>query len=124
MVMAALGAVPWVGSLLNAAQAYKEKESQIRVNSLQRQWLEEHKAKMQALAKDLGEVVQRLASLGEEIDKRIESEEYLALVRKAFSYLQDQSDTEQKRIYVRRLIANAGATTLACLTIWSALGLA
>jgi hypothetical protein len=45
------------------------------------------------------------------IQSRIESEEYLALVRKAFRAW-DQADTEQKREYIKRLIANAGASTL------------
>jgi hypothetical protein len=106
-VLAALGAIPWVGSVLNAAQAFKEDEEQLRT-----EWLEEHKKKMRSLAKDLAEVVRRLSGLGEEIEGRIESEEYLALVRKAFRAW-DQADTEQKRQYVCRLIANAGATLAA-----------
>ncbi len=106
--MAALGAVPWVGSLLNAIQAFKEEESQIRLDGLQRQWLEEHKIKMQALTRDLAEVTRRLSNLGDEIQGRLESEEYLGLVRKAFR-IWDTSDTEDKRQHVRRLIANAGA---------------
>ncbi len=108
-IMAALGAVPWVGSLLNAVQAFKEEGSQIKTDAIQRQWLEEHKIKFQNLARDLSEITRRLESVGEDIQDRIESEEYLALVRKAFR-IWDQSDTDQKREYVRRLIANAGAT--------------
>jgi len=109
VIMAALGAIPWVGSLLNAAQAYKEEGTQIRMDALQRQWLEEHKIKMQHLARDLAEVTQKLSGQGQEIEDRLESAEYLALVRKAFRAW-DNSDTEQKRQYVRLLIANAGAT--------------
>jgi hypothetical protein len=111
-IMAALGAVPWVGSLLNAAQAYKEEASQMKTDALQQQWLEEHKFKLQELSKALSETMQRFDGLGDEIQDRIESEEYLAIVRKAFR-IWDQADTEQKREYVRRLIANAGATLAA-----------
>jgi hypothetical protein len=78
---------------------------------LQRQWLEEHHLKMKNLARDLTEIVERLDSLGDEIQSRIESEQYLALVRKSFR-LWDQADTEQKREYIKKLIANAGASTL------------
>jgi hypothetical protein len=111
LVTAALGSIPWIGGFLVAAQAYKEEDGQIQTDNLQRQWLEEHKVRLQALARDLAEIVNRLDSLGNELHDRIESEEYLALVRKAFRSW-DQADTDQKREYVKRLIANAGASTL------------
>jgi hypothetical protein len=111
LIMAALGSIPWVGGFLAAAQAYAEEKGQIKTDNLQRHWLEEHQLKMKNLARDLTEIVERLDSLGDEIQPRIESEEYLALVRKSFRAW-DQSDTEQKREYIKRLIANAGASTL------------
>ena len=111
LITAALGSIPWIGGFLAAAQAYKEEEGQFQTDNLQRQWLEEHKIRLQALARDLAEIVNRLDSLGDELHDRIESDEYLALVRKAFRSW-DQADTELKREYVKRLIANAGASTL------------
>lgn len=111
LIMAALGSIPWVGGFLNAAQAFQEEKGQTKTDNLQRQWLEEHQLKMRNLARDLHEVVERLDSLGEEIHSRIESEEYLALVRKSFRAW-DQADTEQKREYIKKLIANAGASTI------------
>jgi hypothetical protein len=112
VIMAALGAIPWVGSLLNAAQSFGEETSQLKANVLFRQWLEEHRSKLQFLFRDLAEVSRRLETVGEEIQSRLESEEYLALVRKAFRTW-DQADTDLKREYVRKLIANAGATLAA-----------
>ena len=47
-----------------AAQAYKEEEGQIQIDTFQRQWLEEHKVRLEALARDLAEIVNRLDSLG------------------------------------------------------------
>ena len=111
LMAAALGSIPWIGGFLTAAQSYKEEEGQIETDNLQRQWLEEHKVRLQALARDLAEIINRLDLLGDEIQDRIESQEYLALVRKAFRSW-DQADTEQKRDYVKHLIANAGAATL------------
>jgi hypothetical protein len=84
LIMAALGSIPWVGGFLTAAQAFKEEKGQIQTDSLQRQWLEEHRSKMENLARDLSEIVSRLEVLGDEIQSRIESEQYLTLVRKAF----------------------------------------
>lgn len=111
IVMAALGSIPWVGGFLTAAQTFKEEASQIKVDSLQRQWLEEHRLKMQKLANDLSEIVTRLDSFGEEVQDRLESEEYLTLVRKAFRGW-EQADTDLKREYIKKLIANAGASNL------------
>ena len=111
LIMAALSSIPWVGGLLAAIQSFKEEEGQLETNSLQRQWLEEHKAKMGLLARDLEDITNRLDKLGDDIQARMESEEYLILVKKAFR-LWDQADTEQKREYVKKLISNAGASAL------------
>lgn len=106
-----MGSIPWVGSLLTAAQSFKEAEEQAKTDSLQRQWLQEHKAKWAKLAHDLAELVNRLNTFGGEIQERIESEEYLTLVRKAFRGW-EQADTDQKKEYIKRLIANAGGFAL------------
>ena len=111
LVAAALGSIPWGGGFMAAAMAFREESGQLAVDSLQRQWLEEHKAKMETLWRDLARLTARLDSFGEEITQRLESEEYLALVRKGFR-IWDQADTEQKRGYIAKLLANAGATKL------------
>ncbi len=63
------------------------------------------------LAKTLMEIVDRLESLGEEIQRRIQGEEYLALVRRAFRTW-DQADTDEKRRLFKNLLMNAGGTAL------------
>jgi hypothetical protein len=102
IIMAALGSIPWVGGFLTAAQAYNEDKGQTETDVLQRQWLEEHRLKMQNLARDLAEIIERLDSIGDEINSRIESEQYLALVRKSFRAW-DQADTEQKKKFIKRI---------------------
>ena len=59
---------------MSAAKAFKDEKEQLETDSLQPQWLEENRVKMQNLARDLGEIVERLDNLGEEIEARIESE--------------------------------------------------
>jgi hypothetical protein len=44
-VIAALGAIPWVGSLISAAAALQGEVEQTEINELQRLWLREHEAK-------------------------------------------------------------------------------
>jgi hypothetical protein len=109
--LAALGSIPWVGGFLSALASLKTEEGDIRTNRLQTQWLEEHQRKMQRLAETLGEIAQRFETLGEAIDERITSDNYLDLVRKAFR-VWDRADTQEKRRYVANLVANASGTKL------------
>ena len=94
--LAALSSIPWVGGVLSAAEGFRTDEGNLSLNRLQTQWLEEHQRKIGALAKTLQKIGNRLADLGSEIEERIQSEDYLALVRKAFR-IWDESDTEEKR---------------------------
>src|SRR5216684_3032468 len=89
--LAALSSIPWVGGVLSAAETYRTEEGAHRMNSLQTQWLKEHQKKILLLGQVLQEIANRFESIGKEIDERIQSEEYLALVRKAFR-IWDQAD--------------------------------
>jgi len=108
--MAALGSIPWVGGFVSAAISCKI-GGDTKINSLQTQWLEEHARKIDQLMNDLAKVAQRFESLGEEIDSRIQSEEYLTLVRSAFR-VWDNADTEEKRRYGGNVVSNAAGTRL------------
>ena len=110
-LLAALGSIPWVGGFIAALLTLKDDARNTKTNQLQNQWLEEHSAKMNRLAHTLVQIVARPDDFGEDISKRIESEEYLALVRKGFRAW-DKADNEEKRELIRRLLTNAGATTL------------
>lgn len=113
-VMAALGSVPWVGSylsILGAMAGLSGEADQDKVNGLLKLWLEEHQPKLDELKQTLGDVMERLDGLGEETQKRVESPEYLALVRRSFRSW-DEADTAEKREYIKRLLTNAGATKL------------
>lgn len=108
-VLAALGSIPWVGGFLSAAASYKAEEGSIKQDSLQTQWLEEHHEKILKLKSTLEEIQHRFDSLGDTIEARIQSEEYLGLVRKAFRAW-DEADTNEKRRYTANLIVNAAGT--------------
>jgi hypothetical protein len=108
-VLAALGSIPWVGGFLSAAASYKAEEETLRQDSLQTQWLEEHHGKISMLRDTLQQIEQRFESLGAGIEERIQSEEYLALVRKAFR-IWDETDTKEKQQYIANLVTNAAGT--------------
>lgn len=107
--LAALSSIPWVGGVLSAAEAYRTEEGTSRLNHLQTEWLKEHQRKIKLLGETLQDIGNRLSSLGGEIEERIQSEEYLALVRKTFRIL-DESDTEEKRRLLSNVITNAAGT--------------
>ncbi|MGD0619724.1 MAG: hypothetical protein ABSB67_18915, partial [Bryobacteraceae bacterium] len=110
-ISAALGSIPWVGGFLSAAAALRVEQSSIRTNNLQTQWLEEHAKKLANLRATLEMIVTRFENLGAMIDERIQTEEYLDLVRHAFR-VWDEAATEEKRRYVGNVVANAAGTRL------------
>jgi hypothetical protein len=80
-------------------------------DELRTQWLEEHHRKLNQLRNTLDDVSARFEKLGTEIEDRIESDEYLALVRQAFRTW-DRAETDLKRRYIANLITNAAGTRL------------
>jgi hypothetical protein len=109
--IAALSSIPWVGGYISALASFKLDESAFRENELQTEWLEEHHRKLERLKVTLAEVEARFQALGKGIEERIESEEYLQLVRKAFR-VWDNADTDEKRRYVANVVTNCGGTRL------------
>lgn len=110
-VVAALGSIPWLGGLIAASASLSAENEQQSINTLQRLWLEEHREKLKELGNTLADIFIRLDSLGDEVQQRIESPEYLALVKNAFRSW-DQADTEEKKQMFKKLITNAGASKL------------
>jgi hypothetical protein len=109
IALAALGSIPWVGGVLSAAASYNFGESDVRGDTLRNQWLKEHQQKLGDLHSTLEQIFSRLEGLGEEIEARIESQEYLMLVRKTFREW-DQADTQEKQRLLVQLITNAAGT--------------
>lgn len=109
--LAALSSIGWVGGFLSAAASLKFDESSIRRDDLQTQWLEGHHHKLAQLKQTLEEIAVRFENLGEEIEDRIQSDDYLALVQKAFR-VWDRADTDEKRKYVANLVTNAAGTRI------------
>jgi hypothetical protein len=110
-LVAVLGSIPWVGGFIAASASLSAEREQQGINDLQRLWLQEHKEKIAQLGSTLNDVFGRLDKFGEEVQQRIESPEYLALVRKAFRSW-DEADTQEKKEMLKRLITNAGASQL------------
>lgn len=110
-LMAAIGGIPWVGGFIAAAAAIPGDESALRTDNLQTKWLEEHRKKLEQLRATLEDISERFEKLGPDIEERIESPEYLALVRQTFRTW-DRSETDDKRRYAANLLSNAAGTRL------------
>ena len=111
VLLAVLSSLPWVGGFFSGAVTLSSESEQGKVNELFRRWMEEHQEQARRLSLALLDVFSRLDGLGEQIQERIESEDYLQLVRKAFRTW-DTADTDEKRRLIQNLVANAGATKL------------
>jgi hypothetical protein len=111
IALAALGSIPWVGGVLAATATFKFDEAGVRQDNLRNQWLEEHHQKLGLLRGTLSEVFNRIQGLGEEINDRLESQEYLGLIRKAFREW-DQADTEEKQRLIVQLVTNAAGVRI------------
>jgi hypothetical protein len=105
------GLIPFVGGLLSAGAGYWSEREQSEVNEFLQAWLkmlqDEFKEKQQVIA----EVVARLDLHDEEIAKRVRSDEYQALVRKAFRNWSG-AESAKKREYIRNILSNAAASRL------------
>lgn len=106
------GLIPFVGGILSAGAGYWSEREQTEVNEFLRAWLkmlqDEFKEKQQVI----GEIIARLDIHDEEIAKRVRSDEYQALLRKAFRNWSG-AESAKKREYIRNILSNAAATRLA-----------
>jgi hypothetical protein len=109
-MLAALGSIPWVGGFLSAAATFKTEESGIRQNTLQTEWLREHEKKLFTLKDALEAIYARFENLGDTINERIQSEEYLKLVRKAFRVWDEAEQTARAQEYVPTMLLDYSLT--------------
>jgi hypothetical protein len=111
IVANAMSAIPWVGQVLASSAAIHGENEQGRVNALHEEWLKIHQQKVKQLMLTLDEMAYRLESVHASHKSRIQSEEYLGLIRRAFKSW-DAAETQEKRDYVVNLISNAAASPL------------
>ncbi|CAM4136731.1 hypothetical protein [Pseudoalteromonas byunsanensis] len=111
VVANAMSAIPWVGQVLSSGAAIHGEQEQGKVNELHEEWLKVHKDKVELLMVALDDMASRLESVHDEYEARIQSDEYMGLVRRAFKSW-DASETQEKQQYVINLISNAAASHL------------
>lgn len=111
VAMAALGGLPWAGSVFSAAATLSAEKEQGKTNHLLFLWVQEHEEKLREVVVALQSIFGRLETFGNEIQGRLESPEYLNLVRKTFR-VWDEAETREKGGMLRKLITNAGGVSI------------
>jgi hypothetical protein len=112
LLAALLSAIPWVGSAIGAGAALHAEIDQGKINELHKQWLEEHRRRLHDLAGHLEKLFGRLDSIYESARTRVESQEYLNIVRRAFKSW-DNAESDEKKGYIANLIVNSASTKIA-----------
>ena len=97
-IISALSSIPWVGGVIGASTSLHGEKEQSKINDLQKLWLEGHHKKIEELAHTIFNIIERLETSGTETHNRLESEEYLSLVRKGFKEWDNAETTEKKEI--------------------------
>ncbi len=114
-MFAALGSIPWVGGVIAASSALHAEIEQGRVNEIVGRWLDEHREKINLLGNAIQQIANRLeqfeGEMTDEVDRRLNDDQYLTLVRRGFRAW-DRSDTDETRDYTRRCLTNAAATRI------------
>jgi len=109
--LACLGAAPIVGGAISGiAGTWSEKEQE-RFNKIFSTWLKLQEDEIKEIGITIMEVMVRLDQADEEIRRRIESPEYLKLIKKSFRDW-SAAESEEKRILIRNLLTSAASTRI------------
>lgn len=110
-IISALSSIPWVGGFLGASAALHAEFEQSKVNDMQRLWLQEHQEKIDKLGQTIYGIISRLEKFDSIVHERMESSDYQDIVKKGFR-VWDNSDTDEKRELIKKLLSNSCASTL------------
>ena len=100
------GAIPFVGGAISGAAGAWSEAEQEHFNRVFASWLKLQEAEVKEIAVTIAEILTRLDLNDEQILHRIESPEYLRLIKKAFRDW-SAAESEEKRILIRNLLTNA-----------------
>jgi hypothetical protein len=105
------GLLPGVGGFVGAGAAAWSEAEQDHINDVLKAWLKLHEDEIREIGITMAEVLVRLNLLDADVKARVESREFLSLVRKA---LRDwaAAESEEKRVLIRNLLANAASCRL------------
>jgi len=102
------GAIPLAGGIFSGAGgAWSEKENE-RFQRILKTWLKLQEDEIKEIGQTLVEVMLRLDQNDQKVQERIESPEYLKILKKCFRDW-SAAESEEKRILIRNLLVNAAS---------------
>ena len=105
------GALPLVGGAVSGAAGAWSETEQDHFNRVAASWLQLQKDEIKEIGITIAEILSRLDLNDENIRKRIESPEYLSLLKKCFRDW-SAAESEAKRLLVRNLLTNAAVNKI------------
>lgn len=109
--LSCLGGIPVVGGVFGAgSDAWSEAEHE-QFKKILAAWLKLQEEEIREIGRTLLEIMQRLDTADATIRERLQSPEYLSLIKKSFRDW-SAAESEDKRRLIRNLLANAAATKL------------
>lgn len=109
--LACLGALPGVGGAIAGIGSTWSEQDQEEYNRIFTAWLKLQEDEIREIGVTIFEVMSRLDRNDKDVRKRIESPEYLRLIKKCFRDW-SAAESEEKRILIRNLLSNAAATKI------------
>ena len=107
MVLSSIGgAVPIYGGVVSGLAGAWSEDSQNRLDKLFRAWFQIHEKEIEEIGITVQEILKRLDPNDEAIRKRLESPEYISIMRLCFRNW-SAAESEVKRGLIRNLLVNA-----------------
>jgi hypothetical protein len=106
--LACLGGIPAVGGVFAGAGGAWSEAEQAHFNKVFAAWLKLQEAEVIEIGLTIAEILTRLDLNDEKVRERIESPEYLKLIKKCFRDW-SAAESEEKRVLIRNLLLNAAS---------------
>src|SRR5262245_21062792 len=100
------GAIPFVGGAFSGAAGAWSEAEQAHYNKVFASWLKLQEDEVREIGITIAEILSRLDLNDSTIQARLESPEYLKLIKKAFRDW-SAAESEEKRVLVRNALTNA-----------------
>jgi hypothetical protein len=111
--LACLGGIPVIGGVFGAGAGAWSESEQERFNKIFASWLKLQEDELKEIGKTLMEVMMRVDKTDEKVQERIQSSEYLKLIKKCFRDW-SAAESEEKRVLIRNLLSNAAGREQIC----------
>lgn len=109
--LACLSGIPVAGGFIGASSSAWSEHEQDHFNKILASWIKLQEEEIKEIGTTLIEVLVKLDKSDETIKERIESPEYLSLVKKCFRDW-SAAESEDKRVLIRNLLSNAASTRI------------